>query len=121
MSHWGKFEYRRVVPEGIPVTIYHLSGGLTGTAECYEFLEQVGTHARKGEKLVVLDLTEIEHMTSAGVGILAACYTSLSNAGGRLRLVGIPARARAILNLVKLVDILGDDPTVEDAVRALLA
>jgi anti-anti-sigma regulatory factor len=120
MGHWGKFEYQRVDPEGLPVTIYRLSGGLTGSPECYAFLEEVSERARKGHKLVSFQMEGIEHVTSAGVGILAACHTTLTNAGGRLALAAIPQRAHAILNVLKLLEILGDYGTEEEAIQALL-
>jgi|WetSurMetagenome_2_1015567.scaffolds.fasta_scaffold619771_2 anti-anti-sigma factor len=119
MGHWDKLTVERIESSEAGVTIYRLSGLLTNTPESYAFLEEFSHRIRKGETKAVLNLEKIEHVTSAGVGILAACYTSLTNAGGKMALALVPLRAHVILNVLKMLDFLGDYPSEEAAVKAV--
>ncbi|MBD3335033.1 MAG: STAS domain-containing protein [Candidatus Eisenbacteria bacterium] len=99
--------------------IYRLSGSLTDTHEGYQFLEQVRQAVADGFRLVVLNLSGMRHISSAGVGILAACYTSVKRNEGRMSLVDVPKQGETLLKLVMLWDLLGHHDTEEAALRAL--
>lgn len=119
MGHWDKLTVEQDERAEAGVVIYRLQGLLTNTPESYAFLDECAHRIRKGARKIVLNIEGVEHITSAGVGILAACYTSLTNAGGRMALASVPSRARVILNVLKMLELLGDYATEEDAVAAL--
>lgn len=119
MTHWNKLVVERHEVPQAHVTVYRLSGVLTNSTESYAFLDQLSERTRKGPIRIVLNMDQVEHVTSVGVGILAACYTSVTNTGGQIRLAAVPLRARAILNVVKLLETMGEQATEEDAVRSL--
>ncbi len=83
MGHWDKLTVERIETGDASVIVYRMSGLLSNTTESYTFLDEFCHCVRKGETKAVLNIEKIEHVTSAGVGILAACYTSVTNAGGR--------------------------------------
>lgn len=60
-------------------------------------------------------------MTSAGVGILAAAYTSSVNAGVRLVLAAIPRQARAVLEVLNMLAVIEHDESEEAAIARLTA
>ena len=113
-----KLEIEQVTRQDLPVMVYRLRGTLTNSHESYAFLEEISEQAHENAFRVVVNLEKLDALTSAGVGILAACYTSIHRAGGRMALACVPARTRAILKVVHLLEILGDSPTEEEAVRA---
>jgi anti-anti-sigma factor len=117
VTNWNKLRAERVEQNG--VEIYRLSGALTSSPEAYTFLETLTDRVHQGGRRFVINLGRVEPLTSAGVGILAACYTSVTNQGGKLRLAQVPARARVILNVVHLLELLGDLPSEEEAVRSV--
>jgi anti-sigma B factor antagonist len=117
VTNWNKLEVEHSERDG--VEIYRLSGGLTSSHEAYAFLEELTDRVHRGGRHFVINLAQVETLTSAGVGILAACYTSVTNRGGSIRLAQIPARARSILHVVHLLDLLGDLPSEEEAVRSI--
>ncbi len=119
MGHWDKLTVERVERSEAGASIYRLRGLLSNTPESYAFLDEFTQRVRKGERKIVLNIEGVEHVTSAGVGILAACYTSLTNAGGKMTLALVPTRARVILNVLKMLELLGDHATEEEAVAAL--
>ena len=55
---------------------------------------------------------------AAQADIIAACYTSVTNAGGRLCVVEVPKPVRTLLELVCLWPLLGVYPDEEAAVQA---
>ena len=53
-------------------------------------------------KKVVIDLAGVEWMNSTGLGILISGYTTLKNADGTLKLVGVNKRIDQIFMVTKL-------------------
>jgi anti-anti-sigma factor len=108
----------RVVPEGTKAIVFRLAGKLTGTKECYEFLEDVREDVRAGHLSIVLNVEKIDQVSSPGIGIIAACYTSTTNAGGSMAVVGAPQRVRTLLEVVCLWDLLAHYDTEEQALQS---
>ena len=54
---------------------------------------------------VVLNLREVEHIDSGGLGTLVSLYTTARNAGGALKLAALPQRIGNLLQVTKLVTI----------------
>jgi anti-anti-sigma factor len=103
------------------VVVFRLSGKMTGTHESYEFLEDVRTEIRSGVRAVLLNLEKVERMSSPGIGILAACYTSVTRAGSRMGIVAVPEHVAALLRIVCLWDMLPRYATEGEALAALSA
>jgi len=95
--------------------VYRLKGKLIGTPECYEFLEALREDVRGGRRRVVLNLSELERVTSPGIGIIAASYTSLRKEGGCLVLAEAPEHVRTLMQLVGLWDLLEKCASETDA------
>ena len=76
-----------------------LTAGLTAN-----FKEQVKDLIRPA-KLVVLDLTDLEHMDSAGLGTIVALYVSARRANCELRLINFNKRVRELLGMTNLLSI----------------
>jgi anti-anti-sigma factor len=101
------------------VTVYRLSGYLSNTPGSYEILEEVRRHVRKHPVPVVVNLENVDHVTSAGIGILAACYTTVVNSGQRFGLACVPKRVVAILTVVKFLDVVPSYASEDEAVLSL--
>lgn len=119
MTNWNKLEVERIEHRDPDAVIYRLSGVLTSSHECYEFLEDVQNSVRHAKKNVILVLKDVERITSAGVGILAACFTSTSNAEGKLVLADIPKPVELVLNVVRLLTVVEHHATEEEALSRL--
>ena len=104
MSVWANLEWERVVPENPSTVLLRLSGALTSTPESYAFLEEVRSDAGKDITHVVVNLEKVERITSAGVGILCAAYSSMKGHDGELILVGLSERNQVLIKAVGLWD-----------------
>jgi anti-anti-sigma factor len=79
-----------------------LKGRLIGSPECYALLDETRERVQDGLIRIILDMSEVEMINSAGAGILAAMLTSTRNQGGGLALVGLNDRNRRVLEFLHL-------------------
>jgi anti-anti-sigma factor len=121
MDGWKGFEARLHVHEGEPVLVWRLSGVLTSSKGSYDFLETLRARLQSEPRSVILDLEKVEHITSAGVGIVAAAYTSATNAGVKLVLTALPAQVETVLNLVNFLAVIEHFGTENEALDRLHA
>ncbi len=102
MARWKNLEIERIEHPDAKAVVFRLAGKLVGTKECYEFLEMVRDDVHVGNFHIILNLENIGRVSSPGIGIIAASYTSVTNAGGTLSVVGVPKPVRTLLELVCL-------------------
>ena len=68
---------------------------------------------------IVLDMSLVPYVDSAGLGVLVGCNGKIKNAGGEMRLAAVEARVLQLFKLAFLDTIFKIDPTVSDASKAL--
>jgi anti-anti-sigma factor len=108
------------IEQGDPlVVVFRLKGRLIATKECLDFLEDVRKDVRRGHSRIVFNLEQIQQVSSTGIGIIAASYVSITNAGARMRVAGASETARKLLELVCLWPLLEHHDTEEEALAAL--
>jgi anti-sigma B factor antagonist len=61
-----------------------------------------------GTKCIVLDLTDLTHMDSMGLGTIVRLYVSAKSSGCRLQLVNVGAHIRQLLGITNLLSVLTD-------------
>jgi anti-sigma B factor antagonist len=59
-------------------------------------------------KCIVLDLTDLTHMDSMGLGTIVRLYVSAKSSGCALQLVNVGARIRQLLGITNLLSVLTD-------------
>lgn len=59
-----------------------------------------------GSKRIVLDMAELTHMDSTGIGTLVRLYVSAKSAGCALQLKNIGRSVRQLLGVTHLIDVL---------------
>ena len=72
----------------------------------------------QGKTRLVLDLSEVAYIDSAGLGTLVAGFTSAQNQGASLKLAKLTNRFSEILHITKLVTVFEVFPTVDEAVQS---
>ena len=78
----------------------------------------------QGYKSILLNLRDVRHIDSAGVGELMSCYTSLQNQGGQLKLMNLTKNVHDLLQITRLYtvfDVADDEPSALAAFRAAAA
>ncbi len=56
----------------------------------------------KGNKKILLNLSEVSYMDSTGVGELVAGFTSASDSGGTVKLLGVTKHVKDVLLISRL-------------------
>ena len=84
------------------VTVIDAVGRITLGEGSSVFRETIKDLVSKGNKKVLLNLAEVSYIDSSGIGELVSSYTSVSNAGGSLKLLKLTKRIQDLLQITKL-------------------
>ena len=87
------------------VTILDLKGKLTIGAGEVLLRDAVQQVVNAGQTKVLINLAGVTIVDSSGVGELVSAYTAVSNRGGRLKLVNLPAKLNELLHVTQLVTV----------------
>jgi anti-sigma B factor antagonist len=72
----------------------------------------------KGDKKIVLNLSEVSYIDSSGIGELVSGFTSATNQGGVLKLLGLTKRVKDLLQITKLYTVFEVFDSETSAVRS---
>ena len=84
------------------VTIVRLNGKLMGGPDAEKFQNIVKDLVERDRKKVLVDMSKVSWVNSTGLGILISGYTTLKNAEGTLKLLGVNKRIDQIFMVTKL-------------------
>ena len=84
------------------VTVIDVSGRITLAEGSSVIRDAVRELTTKGNKKILLNLGDVSYIDSSGIGELVAGYTSVANAGGTLKLLGLTKRVQDLLQITKL-------------------
>ena len=76
--------------------------------------------AKKPKRLVV-DLSDVSYIDSAGLGEIVRTYTTVSRQGGSLKLLHLTKRIADLLSITKLLTVFESFEAEADAVRSFSA
>ena len=99
--------------------VYHLSGDFTDSKECYDFLSQVRADLKVGYNLLIIDMEKISFISSSGIGLLAACYSSCTRAEKKIILIAVPESIQTLLATVGLWQLIPHYSSKLEAISAL--
>ena len=100
------------------VTVVSLAGRITLGEATGKVREAIRNLVEKGCKNLLLDLSQLEYLDSAGLGEVVGAYTTVANAGGKLKLLKVGGRALDLLQVTKMTTIFEFFETEEEAVRS---
>lgn len=84
------------------VIVLRMNGKLMGGPDADAFQKQIKDLVARGKKQLVVDMSQVSWVNSTGLGILIAGYSTVKNAGGVLKLVGVNKRIDQIFMVTKL-------------------
>ncbi|MCX6631729.1 MAG: STAS domain-containing protein [Candidatus Solibacter sp.] len=101
------------------ITVVELTGKLAMGRECQRVETVVDDLAKRGSTRVIFDMSGVDYMDSAGIGMLALATGKLKESGGSLAIVAPEGRVLQLLNLTQLTAIVKVCPTLDAAAAAL--
>ena len=88
------------------VKILDLSGQITLTRGGDQLLkDKVNSLMHQGDKQILVNLANVTAMDSAGLGELVSAYTTVTKAGGSMKLVNLTKRLHDLLSITKLLTV----------------
>ena len=100
------------------VTVIDVSGRITIGEGSSLIRESMRDLVAKGNKKILLNLGEVSYMDSTGIGELVAGFTSVANAGGTVKLLGVAKRVKDVLLITKLYTVFEVHEDEAHAVRS---
>jgi len=116
---WHELEVNRDVDAKSGARIFRLKGALAGSEDSFAFLESVRQTLREKPAGIVINLADVDMVTSTGVGILASCYTSAVNAGNCVALAQLQGKPRSVLKVVNLLAVIPEYESEQAAVEGV--
>jgi anti-sigma B factor antagonist len=96
------------------VTIVDLRGRLVLGEESAGLRDLVHNLVSRGNKKILLNLSDVNYIDSSGLGELVSAFTSMRSQGGELKLLNLTERVHDLLQITKLYtvfDITDDEAT----------
>lgn len=100
------------------VTVIDVVGRITlgeGSSTLRDALQEL---VKNNHKDILLNLKDVTYIDSSGIGELVSAYTSITNAGGHLKLLGLTHRVKDLLQITKLYTVFDVHEDEAHAVRS---
>jgi anti-sigma B factor antagonist len=72
----------------------------------------------KNHKKILLNLGDVSYIDSSGIGELVSGFTSVTNSGGQLKLLGLTKRVKDLLQITKLYTVFDVHEEESSAIRS---
>ena len=101
------------------ITVVELSGTLALGTESQRIESLIEDLVMRGSRRIVLDMSGVDHIDSAGIGMVALATGKLREAGGRLAVVAPGGRVLQLLNQTQMTTIVKVGATLAEGVAAV--
>jgi anti-sigma B factor antagonist len=95
------------------VSVIDVTGRITLGEGASTLRESIRDLVAKGNKKILLNLSDVSYIDSSGIGELVSGFTTVTNQGGVLKLLGLTKRVKDLLQITKLYTVFDvyDDET----------
>jgi anti-sigma B factor antagonist len=100
------------------VSVVDVAGRITLGEGASTLRETIRDLAAKGNKKILLNLGDVSYIDSSGIGELVSAYTTVTNQGGSLKLLGLTKRVKDVLQITKLYTVFDVFDSETSAVRS---
>ncbi len=87
------------------VTILEPKGKITIGVGDIALRDAVVESLEAGSRNILLDLNQVSTIDSSGVGEMVSAYTTVTNRGGKLKLLNLPPKVVDILQITQLITV----------------
>jgi len=100
------------------VTILDVEGKITIGKGDVALREAVQDALSAGAAKLLINLAGVSTIDSSGVGELVSSFTTVTNRGGRLKLLNLPPKVNDILQITQLITVFETYDNEDEAVRS---
>jgi anti-sigma B factor antagonist len=112
-----QIEQKRIEPG---IAVVEMTGRFALGRESQRLEAIVAELVKSGTTRTILDLTGVNYVDSAGIGLIALASGRLKEAGGTLVVVSPAGRVLEMLKMTQLIRIVTVCPTAEEAANAFV-
>jgi anti-anti-sigma factor len=87
------------------VQVLDLKGKITIGAGDVQLRETINKLVEGGKKNILINMRDVTTIDSSGIGELVGCYTSVTNKGGKLKLLHLPPKINDVLTVTQLITV----------------
>lgn len=87
------------------VEIISLQGKITIGSGDSQLREVITNALNSGKNSILLDMSGVTTIDSSGIGELVGSYTTVTNRGGKLKLLHLPAKLNELLHVTQLITV----------------
>jgi anti-sigma B factor antagonist len=87
------------------VEIISLQGKITIGAGDTQLREVIQNALNAGRNSILLDMSGVTTIDSSGIGELVGSFTTVTNRGGKLKLLHLPAKLNELLHVTQLITV----------------
>jgi len=100
------------------IAILTPKGYLSGGDETDELEREIKTLGEGGNKNLIINLAETQHLNSTALGVLISAHSSYVRRGGQMKLCSVDKRIENIFVITKLSLVFDVFPTEEQAIAS---
>lgn len=100
------------------VTVVDVSGRITLGEGASQLRDELRDLTAKGHKKILLNLSDVTYIDSSGIGELVSAFTTVTNQGGALKLLGLTKRVKDLLQITKLYTVFDVHEEEAHAIRS---
>lgn len=104
------------VRESGSVSIVDLSGRITTGEGAIQMRDSIQKLAQGGARNILINLQDVAYLDSAGLGELVGAYTTLTSAGGQIKLMKMKSIVKQLLEITNMSALF---PSYEDEAAAV--
>ena len=100
------------------VEIISLQGKITIGAGDSQLREVITNAVNNGKTKILLDMSQVTTIDSSGIGELVGSYTTVTNRGGKLKLLHLPAKLNELLHVTQLITVFEVHESEQEAISS---
>ena len=100
------------------VSVVDVAGRITLGEGSSALRETLRDMVGKNQKKILLNLGDVSYIDSSGIGELVSGFTTVTNAGGQLKLLNLSKRVKDLLQITKLYTVFDVHEEEAHAVRS---
>jgi anti-anti-sigma factor len=100
------------------VEVIKLEGKITIGAGDSQLREAITNTLNQGKNKILLDMGGVTTIDSSGIGELVGSYTTVTNRGGKLKLLHLPAKVNDLLHVTQLITVFEVHENEQEAVKS---
>lgn len=100
------------------VKVLDLAGQVTFTQGDTILKDKIHSLINQGHKNIIVNLGNVSYLDSSGLGHLVAAYTTVTNAGGQLKLINLTKKLQTLMTMTKLLTVFDTFDSEQEAVQS---